>query len=337
MTKAQGKFHTIALRYSNLQWLLLCLLFLVSPASAGTISFQFENDVLGLDDSDMHYTSGLQLSWQSDSDAIADRLNNWARKSIFFEPHVSLHIKLGLGQNLYTPEDIKTPEIVVDDRPYAGWLHGDLTLLGCTDNSLNVLELSLGVVGPAAGGKGFQKWFHRVIESPDPQGWDNQLHNELALLIGFERRWRHIIPVGLWGLEIDPAPHADVALGNVFTYAAAGGNLRLGHGLRGDFGPPRLRPGPPGSRGFTAIDGLTWYFFAGIEGRAVLHNIFLDGNTFGESHSVNKKTFIADAWFGWAVSISQVRLAANYVMRTREFQGQETADHFGALTFSVGF
>ncbi len=319
------------------QWAVVCLLFWVAPATADTFSLQFENDVIGADDSDQHYTSGLMLSWQSAPNAVPGWLDSWARRSFFFDPQVTMHFKLAVGQNLYTPEDIQTPELVEDDRPYAGWLHGDFTLLGCSENSLNVLELSLGVVGPSAGGEGFQRWFHGVIDSPDPQGWDNQLHDELALLAGFERRWRHIIPLGFWGLEIDPAPHGDVALGNVFTYGAVGMNFRLGHGLRGDFGPPRLRPGPPGSRGFTAIDGLTWYLFAGTEGRAVLHNIFLDGNTFGESHSVDKEPFVADAWFGWAVSVSQVRLAANYVMRTKEFHGQDTADHFGAVTISVGF
>ncbi len=320
-----------------LLWLVACCLLVAAPAGAGTISLQFENDVLGLDDSDMHYTNGMQLSWQSDADTGPGWLNDWARGSVFFAKDSSLYFKFGLGQNLYTPEDIQTSELVVGDRPYAGWLHGDFTLLGCTENSLNVLELSVGLVGPSAGGKGFQQWFHGVIDSPDPQGWDHQLHNELALLVGFERRWRNVIPLGFWGLEMDPSPHCDVALGNVFTYGAVGANFRMGQGLSGDFGPPRLRPGPPGSRGFTAINGLTWYLFAGIEGRAVLHNIFLDGNTFGKSHSVDKEPFVADAWFGWGVSISQVRVAATYVMRTREFKAQKTSDHFGALTFSVGF
>ncbi len=302
-----------------------------------TISLQFENDVLGTDDSDQHYTNGLQLSWQSAPDAVPCRLSSWARRSLFFDPDVKLYLQLALGQNLYTPEDIQTTDLVVDDRPYAGWLHSDFTLIGCTAEAMNVLEVSLGVVGPSAGGEGMQKWFHGMIDSPDPQGWDNQLHDELALLVGFERRWRNIIDLGFWGLEIDPAPHFDVALGNVFTYAAAGGNIRFGHDLAGDFGPPRLRPGPPGSRAFGAHGALTWYFFAGIEGRAMLQNIFLDGNTFGHSHQVDKEPYVADAWVGWAVSVMSMRLAANYVMRSKEFKGQKNSDHFGALTMSVEF
>jgi len=322
-------------------WLLVLTTILMGPALAdepgSTISLQFENDVLGTDDSDQHYTNGLQLSWQSAPNAVPCRLASWARRSIFFNADVALHVKIALGQNLYTPADIQTTELVQDDRPYAGWLHSDFTLIGCTEGSMNVLEVSVGVVGPSAYGEEMQKWFHEIIDSPEPMGWDNQLHDELALLIGFERRWRNVIELGFLGLEIDPAPHFDVALGNVFTYGAMGGNLRIGHGLRGDFGPPRLRPGPPGSRAFGAHGGMTWYFFAGVEGRAMLQNIFLDGNTFGTSHRVDKEPYVADAWIGWAVSVMKVRMAANYVVRTKEFKGQDNSDHFGALTISLGF
>jgi lipid A 3-O-deacylase len=320
---------------------LVLFIFLGTPVLAEepgpTFSLQFENDVLGLDDSDRHYTNGLQFSWQSAPDAVPLGLAGWARRSIFFNPEMTLYFKVGVGQNLYTPEDIETSSLVVDDRPYAGWLHSDFTLIGCTEGTMNVLEVSVGVVGPSAGGEALQKWFHEIIDSPDPQGWDNQLHDELALLVGFERRWRNIMDLGFLGLEVDPAPHFDVALGNVFTYGAMGGNLRIGHGLRGDFGPPRLRPGPPGSRAFATHGGLTWYFFAGIEGRLMLQNIFLDGNTFGHSHRVDKEPYVADAWLGWAISLHKVRLAANYVMRSKEFKGQKNADHFGALTISVEF
>jgi len=302
-----------------------------------TISLQFENDVIGWEDSDRHYTNGIQLSWQSAANGVPAWLDSWARRSIIFYPDVTLHLKLAAGQNAYTPENIKTDELILDDRPYAGWSHSDLSVIGYTEKAMIVFEISLGIVGPSAGGKELQKWFHKIIDSPDPLGWDNQLHDELALLLGFERRWRNIIDLDFWGLEIDPSPHFDVALGNVFTYGAVGGNFRLGQGLSGDFGPPRLRPGPPGSRSFSAENGFAWYFFAGVEGRMVLQNLFLDGNTFGSSHKVDKEAYVADVWMGWSVAISKFRLAANYVMRTKEFHGQNKGDHFGALTFSLGF
>jgi len=331
-------------RYSRLlisiQVVLVSLL-VVSCAVAGdpgsVVSLQFENDVLGIDDSDMHYTNGLQLSWQSGHESVPDWLASWATGNFLFGSEAYLQLKLALGHNVYTPEDLKTPELIEDDRPYAGWLHGDFTLMGRTGEAMNVLEVSLGIVGPSAGGYQLQKWFHEIIDSPDPVGWQNQLHDELALLVGFERRWRNIIDLGFWGLEIDPAPHLGASLGNVFTYGSAGGNLRLGQGLASDFGPPRLRPGSSGSSCFRGERNLSWYFFAGTEGRLVLHNIFLDGNTFGSSHHVAKETYVLDTWVGWSVALKRFRISANYIMRSKEFQTQDKPDHFGAVTFSAGF
>jgi len=37
-----------------------------------------------------------------------------------------------------------------------------------------------------------------------------------------------------------------------------------------------------------------WYVFLGTQGRAVGHNIFLDGNSVRESASVEKKPLVAD-------------------------------------------
>ena len=62
--------------------------------------------------------------------------------------------------------------------------------------------------------------------------------------------------------------------------------------------PPRIRPGLSGSNFFLSDTDsgrdFGWYLFGGVEGRAVAHNLFLDGNTFAKSLSVQKKTFVAD-------------------------------------------
>jgi len=101
------------------------------------------------------------------------------------------------------------------------------------------------------------------------------------------------------GLDADVLPHFGGALGNVFTYGAAGVTLRIGSGLEDDFGPPRIRPSLPGSAYFLPGKGFNWYLFAGLEGRAVLYNIFLDGNTFTDSHSVDKSLSWAISRQGW--------------------------------------
>ena len=82
---------------------------------------------------------------------------------------------------------------------------------------------------------------------------------------------------------------------------------------------------------------MSWYAFAGVDGRWVLRNIFLDGNTFSDSHSVDKKPLVADFVAGIAITYDQFRVAFTHVMRTREFDSQAEADRFGSLSFSVRF
>ncbi len=83
----------------------------------------------------------------------------------------------------YTPTSITRPEILRGDRPYAG-----VTYFGLRQNStlpatkgLLSLEAILGFMGPASGGKQEQTFIHRITDNREPQGWDNQLANDLIL------------------------------------------------------------------------------------------------------------------------------------------------------------
>jgi lipid A 3-O-deacylase len=155
------------------------------------------------------------------------------------------------------------------------------------------------------------------------------------MLVG-ERRWR-TPPVRLTSLEIDAIPHIGGSLGNVVTFAGAGGMVRLGQALDIDFGLPLIRPSLSGLAAVKNKTDFAWYLFAGAQGRAVVRDIFLDGNTFSSSHSVDKKTFVADFQAGAAVVYHGVRLAVTQVYRTREFDGQPQADRFAAISLSVRF
>jgi hypothetical protein len=83
------------------------------------------------------------------------------------------------------------------------------------------------------------------------------------------------------------------------------------------------------------VSGFGWYLFAGIEGRAVARNIFLDGNTFRGSRSVDKKHLVGDLQIGFVLDWSGLRLGYTHVLRTREFQTQESEDNFGSFSLSV--
>jgi hypothetical protein len=113
--------------------------------------------------------------------------------------------------------------------------------------------------------------------------------------------------------------------------------VRYGKRLPDDHGPPRIQPGWTGFGDFSPAAGFGWYLFAGIEGRAVARNIFLDGNTFRDSRSVDKKHLVGDLQFGFVLDWSDVRLGYTHVLRTREFRTQETMNGFGSLSLSVKY
>jgi hypothetical protein len=252
----------------------------------------------------------------------------------FFSPDSRRRYGLSVGQSIFTPEDRDSRELVRDDRPYAGWLYGGLALVADTGKELDTFELNLGVVGPSAKGEQVQNSIHEWIGSRETRGWDNQLHDEFGAVLFYEHKWRGLLETNPGGLGIDVTPHVGGAFGNVFTYAAGGATLRFGQDLPADYGPPRVRPALAGSGFFHPSGGFGWYLFAGVEGRAVARDIFLDGNTFKDSHSVDKKPFVADLQVGLAITIQAIRIAFTQVYRTREFDEQGSPNKFGALSVS---
>lgn len=82
---------------------------------------------------------------------------------------------------------------------------------------------------------------------------------------------------------------------------------------------------------------LTWHLFAGFDGRLVGHNIFLDGNTFRDSRSVDKYLLVADLQIGIVLTWHTTRISYTHVLRTREYKSRESNDDFGAITLTIPF
>ena len=71
--------------------------------------------------------------------------------------------------------------------------------------------------------------------------------------------------------------------------------------------------------------------------RTLLRNIFLGGNTFSESHSVDENLFVGDLQPGLVDQGNHFRLTYNQIFRTKDFEGQQGGDIFGALSLSYHF
>lgn len=307
----------------------------MAGADAGTYNLLIENDVFT--GTDQHYTNGLRLSYLSGGDDVPDYIRQFARAMPFVRPGATLRAGYAMGHNIYTPNDITSTAPVPNERPYAGYLYGGFAVVAEADNILDTWEFGLGIVGPSALGEDVQNNFHKLIGVAGAQGWANQLGDEPTLSLTHERKWRHLWPHPRSGLMMDVTPHLGVGLGNVSSYLNGGVTLRFGEGLARDYGPPRIRPSLPGSGFFQESDGWGWYLYAGVDGRAVFNNIFLDGNTFRDSLSVDKQTWVGDLQAGLVLTFPKARVAYTHVFRSKEFEGQAKGDHYGAISLSMRF
>jgi lipid A 3-O-deacylase len=329
----------------------LLLSALTSPARADDkdrVAILEENDSLYFN-SDKHYTQGLRVSDLRPDLAPGSGWNHpfdfLDRAAPIFSPDGSQterkrRYALFFGQSLFTPKNLRLKPPDPRDRPYAGWAYLGASLLQETDRHvLENLEVDLGVVGPLVLGEPVQNTFHRLISDVRAQGWGYQIHNEPGTMISYERLWR--LPLlGDGGGGVDLVPQVGATVGNVMTYGDVGGQVRIGSDLQVDYGPVRVRPALSGTDYFDAqkLEGnFGYYVFVGAQGRIVGHNIFLDGNTFSRSPSVEKKHLVADLQAGFSVFWSSAfRMDFSVVRRTQEFVGQRTPDEIGtaALSFS---
>ncbi len=89
----------------------------------------------------------------------------------------------GLAQFMFTPKHIDISEIQYADRPYAGALYAihSLQSINPVENIKITTELFLGVIGPWSLAEESQTWIHGAFNYTIPQGWNNQISNDLIL------------------------------------------------------------------------------------------------------------------------------------------------------------
>ena len=310
-----------------------------------TINMIEENDSFW-SGSDKHYTQGARISFASDEKSSGTRAS--IADSIIFpaksaKSRSTYRYSVSVGQSIFTPADLSLATPDPRDRPYAGWLYLSAALYRETSEVLDRVEVTAGLVGPGAGGGVVQNDWHSVtrdyLRLRGANGWSAQLHNEPGLILAQERKWR--IPGEIGKLDVDLLPEVNASVGNIFTYGAVGFLARLGQRIAVDWGPPRVQPAISGTDflnpGRLNGHGFAWYVFAGAEGRLVARNIFLDGNSFQDSASVDKEPFVADFTVGVTAVFPRGRATLSYVRRTDEFKTQTGQDQFVSITLGVVF
>lgn len=291
-----------------------------------SLHLTWENDATR--GADRHYTQGAKLLYLSRDNATPlwlDRLSDLLPR-LGLEPAVRKW-GAGAGQEIYTPANLNAREVVKGDQPYAGWLYVSALLerRGTGLGSVPAMEhftVDLGIVGPESQAEDTQRVWH----DRDPQGWRNQLHTEPGFDLRYDRQYL-LRKSTANGWMADVIPDLSGSLGNVDIHLGLGALTRLGYRI-----PNRFESEPSPARGSFGA-----YAFGRLGGRWVIRNLFLDGNTWRDSHHVESEAWVGEASVGLAVVWGPVELAAANNYRTREFVGQHHADSFGSATLTFKF
>lgn len=308
----------------------------IRKTDADFFTITSENDNYG-DGSDQDYTNGILFTYYKHSAPPPDFAYTLADILPTFKVNDTTSVYYSFGQNLYTPKDTSTATPDPADRPYAAFLYASTGLNSIHGNHVDDIEITVGVVGPLALGEETQTLVHSALNVQEPEGWEHQLDNELGLILSWQRSWPEALATEWGPLTFRLAPHGGATVGNIYTHANTGATFQIVPTLhKWQSTPLRVKPAIPGNGFFyTPPNQWAWSFFMGVDGRAVARNIFLDGNTFSDSPSVEKKHFVADANIGFSLNYGGTRFSYTLNWRSKEFDRQDDTTLFGAI--SVGY
>jgi lipid A 3-O-deacylase len=327
---------------STLGLLGLLVVTFAADAAGSYLSVVSEND-LYVDGRDRHYTAGTQLTYGFAEGQAPDWLSWIAALSPLDRGVEAREVNLAIGQVITTPEDLSLASPPLDDRRYGGWLFGLLSATTHAPGMEDEVGIALGMLGPASLAEDAHKFLHDITPSIDPQGWDTQLDDEPALLVQLRRSW--FVPVkpdDVW--RGDLVPRLQLMLGNVLTEVDAGLGWRFGSAVYERDQPTRLLiGGTTAAPRFDVRPGrIDWMFRADVTGRAVFHNVFIDGSLFEQDfRDLESKTLTWDASAGMFITFGNLprpaALSFTYTWRAREFEEQRGINRFGAINLAVQF
>jgi hypothetical protein len=297
--------------------LVVALVLFSINSNAGVATIFFENDVVN--DTDKDYTHGTRLQYEFDQ--APKFIDSWL-------PNTENIFSIALSQYIYTPYDITTTDFIADSRPYAGWLYISPILNVINDNVMDTFQIDLGITGEASLAEDTQKEIHKLLDSRDPQGWDNQIEEEFGVNLIYNRK--HKFKFSNW---FDLIPTYGGSIGNIHTYAGAGSLFRVGYNLPDDFGLSRIEPTTRQDNDFYI------YLMFDLYGRYVVHDIFLEDSLFKNNNhiKIEKEDMVGEFTSGIVAGNGDYELGFLYTQRSKEYEEQDDRQEFGSIIFSFRF
>ncbi|MFT5660439.1 MAG: lipid A 3-O-deacylase [Sulfurimonas sp.] len=297
-------------------------------------NFYIENDVyFGTDDG---YSTGEMFTFlyfvpQADN-FVYDMLGYNTKKSYSY-------ITFSIANQIYTPTNTFTTDLQPNDRPYAGWTYLESGFHKTTKTQLRSLSLKVGTIGPASYSEEIQTNFHKIFGMDPVNGWEHQLNNELGINLKYTQKWKYH-QKNLDDLEASFIPFTSAELGNIAINTSAGFSARIGYNIPKDYGLSSINigndPGIPVYGEYNNMRTHPWSFSINFTaaGTVVVRDIFLDGNTFSDSHSMDKETFIGYYGAGFTIRYKNLVLDIMAIEHSKQFKEQKESHGVGTAIIS---
>jgi lipid A 3-O-deacylase len=296
--------------------------------SKSYIRFYYDNDFFTATDD--YYTQGILL------ELVHPSLKKFPLTRLLLTPKGST-TKYGVAieHNGFTPTSIRHPEIIIGDRPFAAYLM--LKTFSIANNPTGKSKISssisLGIIGPAAGGEWMQKSIHEALENIEPLGWSNQIQNDFIINyeLGYERRlisYKRLLSVNA---------NAAARMGTLSDKANAGATIMLGH-FNSSFSSSNVNEQ---SSTTSSQNKFSFCFYTQPLINVIAYDATLQGGVFNRNNpytikaeDISRATFQNN--FGVTLSYGKIYLQYNQTFLTKEFStGQKHA--YGGVRIGVVF
>jgi hypothetical protein len=295
----------------NIQIILLALFMSVISTNAG-LQITEENDVFY--HTDRYYTQGASIKWYEKS-----------------------NYSYGIRNIMYTPQDIAIPEPQPEDRPWAGVTALTIGKINYVPDGMVSWETQLGVVGAWSQSEQIQSWVHKQIGSRHPEGWSNQVPNEVEVNLNIQRSWclgeYKFKQVRVFSFELGGVANVGTLVDDIGSFSA----VHIGYNTPKAHGVQTIMP--------TSIQQLPFDIsvdcFASIVAKYVAHNTMLDGSFFQDGPKQDLEPLVYDKQIGVKLitTLWGFDTTLGYIMTERsvEFKKQEYPQRYGTVIIAFGY
>lgn len=281
------------------------------------IGLKTDNDLYTSSRYDMYYTNGLELYYRF----VAKNSNITVAKRI---------TELKLGQYIYTPRYIDSPNKALVDRPYAGYLFGEFGKnVYYKSQSVLKIDVQLGFVGPNAFGEEVQTSLHSLVGYKKVLGWENQIHNTVAIqshLLYSKKLFNSMISDA-----IDFHWRSEANLGTVLTGASTGFVSRIGIKKLVPINDSNLYGAAAGS------NKSEFYFYIAPSINYQLHDATIQGSLFNDNSPITFRLvpFRFNGEAGFKYRKNKLNLSYVFMYRGKELYSKTISGYFyGAIGVS---